>query len=254
MSIRVSARSSSNSSAASALASSVLPTPVGPRNRNEPVGRSGSEMPARARRTASDTARTASAWPTRRSPSAASMRSSLPVSPSSIRPAGMPVHADTTAAMSSGPTCSSTMRSALCDVSRARASSASRAGTSAYDRREAVARSPSRWAFSTSVCTSESCRLSSPTRFRPAFSCSHRAVSAASCVDRSASSRRSVASRSTEAASLSRSRASSSICIRSTARWSSSTSTGRLSISIRSRDPASSTRSMALSGRKRAEM
>jgi hypothetical protein len=37
----------------------------------------GSEMPARARRTASETARTASTWPTRRAPSASSMRSSL---------------------------------------------------------------------------------------------------------------------------------------------------------------------------------
>jgi hypothetical protein len=46
--------------------------------------------------------------------------------------------------------------------------------------------------------------------------------------------------------------ASSSIRIRSTARCSSSISTGLLSISIRSRDAASSTRSMALSGRKRA--
>ena len=64
MSMRTIARSSSNRNSASALASSVLPTPVGPRNRNEPVGRSGSEMPARARRTASDTARTASSWPT----------------------------------------------------------------------------------------------------------------------------------------------------------------------------------------------
>ena len=44
------ARSSSKRNSASALASSVLPTPVGPRNRNEPVGRSGSETPARARR------------------------------------------------------------------------------------------------------------------------------------------------------------------------------------------------------------
>jgi hypothetical protein len=41
---------------------------------------------------------------------------------------------------------------------------------------------------------------------------------------------------------------------RSTARCSSSISTGRLSISIRSRLPASSTRSIALSGRKRAVM
>jgi hypothetical protein len=45
-------RSSSNRNSASALASSVLPTPVGPRNRNEPIGRFGSCRPARARRTA----------------------------------------------------------------------------------------------------------------------------------------------------------------------------------------------------------
>ncbi len=60
MSIRTMARSSSNRNSASALASSVLPTPVGPRKRKEPVGRLGSATPARARRTASDTARTAS--------------------------------------------------------------------------------------------------------------------------------------------------------------------------------------------------
>src|ERR1700712_61272 len=54
MSMRTIARSSSNRKSASALASSVLPTPVGPRNRNEPVGRSGSLTPARARRTAAD--------------------------------------------------------------------------------------------------------------------------------------------------------------------------------------------------------
>ena len=54
--MRTIARSSSNRKSASALASSVLPTPVGPRNRNEPVGRSGSAMPARERRTASETA------------------------------------------------------------------------------------------------------------------------------------------------------------------------------------------------------
>src|SRR5437763_10880715 len=46
--------SSSNRNSASALVSSVLPTPVGPRNRNEPIGRLGSCRPARARRTALD--------------------------------------------------------------------------------------------------------------------------------------------------------------------------------------------------------
>ena len=59
--------------------------------------------PGAPRRT---TARTASAWPTTRAPSASSIRSSLAVSPSSSRPAGMPVHAETTSAMSSGPTSS----------------------------------------------------------------------------------------------------------------------------------------------------
>ena len=66
MSMRTSAVSSSNRKAASALVSSVLPTPVGPRNMNEPIGRFGSCRPARARRTAVETASTASRWPTTR--------------------------------------------------------------------------------------------------------------------------------------------------------------------------------------------
>ena len=68
--MRMMARSSSNRNSASVLASSVLPTPVGPRNRKDPVGRSGSEMPARDRRTASETAATAvrSRNPSRASP------------------------------------------------------------------------------------------------------------------------------------------------------------------------------------------
>src|SRR5271166_356369 len=48
MSMRTRALSSSNRNAASALVSSVLPTPVGPRNMNEPIGRFGSCSPARA--------------------------------------------------------------------------------------------------------------------------------------------------------------------------------------------------------------
>ena len=56
ISIRVIACSSSNRNAAKARASSVLPTPVGPRNMNEPIGRFGSCKPARARLTAVETA------------------------------------------------------------------------------------------------------------------------------------------------------------------------------------------------------
>ena len=69
--------SSSNMNSASALVSSVLPTPVGPRNRNEPIGRLGSCRPARARRTASETATSASSWPTTRSRSASSIAQQL---------------------------------------------------------------------------------------------------------------------------------------------------------------------------------
>src|SRR5918996_1285 len=42
MSMRIMACSSSNRNSASARASSVLPTPVGPKNMNEPIGRFGS--------------------------------------------------------------------------------------------------------------------------------------------------------------------------------------------------------------------
>ena len=66
MSSRTIARSSSNMNSASARASSVFPTPVGPRKMNEPIGRFGSCRPVRARRSAFATASTASSWPTTR--------------------------------------------------------------------------------------------------------------------------------------------------------------------------------------------
>ena len=66
MSIRMSACSSSKRNSASARASSVLPTPVGPRNMKLPSGRFGSCRPARARRIALATAVIASSWPTTR--------------------------------------------------------------------------------------------------------------------------------------------------------------------------------------------
>src|SRR5438105_550807 len=49
MSMRTIASWESNMNSARARASSVLPTPVGPRNRKVPIGRSGSERPARER-------------------------------------------------------------------------------------------------------------------------------------------------------------------------------------------------------------
>ncbi len=57
------------------------------------------------------------------------MRSSFAVSPSSRRPAGIPVHAETTSATSSGPTSSLSMTGpAAALASSAAASSFSRAG------------------------------------------------------------------------------------------------------------------------------
>ena len=91
---------------ASARASSVLPTPVGPRNRNEPIGRSGSCRPARERRSAVATASIASSWPTTRSCRRSSMWISFSVSPSSRRLTGMPVQRATTSATSSASTSS----------------------------------------------------------------------------------------------------------------------------------------------------
>ena len=66
MSIRTTAFSSSKRNDASARASSVLPTPVGPRNMNDPIGRLGSDKPARLRRIALATTVTAASCPTTR--------------------------------------------------------------------------------------------------------------------------------------------------------------------------------------------
>ena len=66
MSKRMRASSLPKRAAASALQSSVLPTPVGPRKRKEPMGRPGSFSPARPRRMARATARTAASCPTTR--------------------------------------------------------------------------------------------------------------------------------------------------------------------------------------------
>ena len=104
MSRRIRWSSLSNRKPASALHSSVLPTPVGPRKRNEPVGRFGSERPERERRIALATAAIASSWPTTRSCSFCSISSSLSRSPCISLATGMPVARATTSAISSAPT------------------------------------------------------------------------------------------------------------------------------------------------------
>ena len=104
MSSRIIRLSAPNRASVSARASSVLPTPVGPRNRKLPTGRFGSPSPARDRRTASATAATASSWPMTRSCRCCSSRSSRSFSSSVSWRTGMPVARETTSAMSAAVT------------------------------------------------------------------------------------------------------------------------------------------------------
>src|SRR5579884_1690649 len=112
MSTRKYASSEPNRNSASAFAIKVLPTPVGPTKRKEPIGRRGSFSPERARRMASAIASIASSWPTILSCSRSSMWSSRSVSASSIWLTGTPVHFATSSAMSSSSTTSSMFFSA----------------------------------------------------------------------------------------------------------------------------------------------
>src|SRR5437773_615262 len=104
ISILMSASSLPNMNSASAFASSVFPTPVGPRKMNDPIGRLGSFRPARARRTALEMISIASCWPMTRWWIDSSMWSSRSDSSWAIRVTGMPVHMATTWAISSSPT------------------------------------------------------------------------------------------------------------------------------------------------------
>ncbi len=116
MSMRTIARSSSKRNSASARASSVLPTPVGPRKINDPIGRFGSLSPARERRMALATRSSAASCPMTRSRSRSSMLMSFLTSPSSILETGIPVHLETMRATSSSST--SSFNSARCGHGR----------------------------------------------------------------------------------------------------------------------------------------
>ncbi len=108
MSIAISASASPNMNSARALLSSVLPTPLGPRNRNEPIGRFGSLRPLRARRIVLLMALMASSWDTTRLCSSFSSSSSRWASSFSSRVSGTPVIFEITSAMTSSSTTPST--------------------------------------------------------------------------------------------------------------------------------------------------
>ena len=108
--MRITLSSLSKSAWAKVRANSVFPTPVGPRKMNDPMGRRGSLIPARARITASATKDTASSCPMTRSCKISSNRNNFSRSPSTNRVTGTPVHRDTVSAISSSVTASRNKR------------------------------------------------------------------------------------------------------------------------------------------------
>ena len=102
----------SKSCSAKTRASSVFPTPVGPRKRNAPMGLFRLRMPARERNTASETASTAASCPMTRCFKCVAIVSNFSRSPSSSFATGMPDQRLTASAISSGVTSSFSMASA----------------------------------------------------------------------------------------------------------------------------------------------
>ena len=92
ISIRISASSSLNKNSARVLPNSVFPTPVGPKKRNEPIGRLPSRSPERDNLMAFANLLTASSCPIRRLCMYSSIFISFSDSFSTSLVVGMPVH------------------------------------------------------------------------------------------------------------------------------------------------------------------
>mmetsp|Transcript_5073 Transcript_5073/g.9335 ORF Transcript_5073/g.9335 Transcript_5073/m.9335 type:complete len:262 (-) Transcript_5073:1623-2408(-) len=257
MSRRIKESSESKSCFASALQSSVLPTPVGPRNIKLARGRWGSERPARERCMASATFVTASSWPITRSWSCSSRRRIFSISDWSIFFTGTPDHFETTSAMSSGSTLSR-ISDALPSSFWTASSSLCKSYHTPYRRRDASSRLYSLSAFSAARLTSSSFSLILLTSVRIFFSLSQTSLSS-SCFFFSSSL---AFSRIWMRASLDlriwsfagRLSDKSSISFLRIVLSSSSSSKGLLVACDCTLADASSTRSMALSGRKRSAM
>ena len=260
MSMRTIALSSSKRNSASAFAVSVLPTPVGPRKRKLPMGRFGSWSPLRARgarRWRPPPPPAAGRSPAARSRS--SMWTSFCISPSSSRLTGMcvqlrhhlrrcprrpPPPSRTGAPSVSSASLACLLGDGLLQLRQRRRSAA----------RRARLKSPRRSASACSLRALSSCSLSPLTSARAAFCASHCALRRVNFSLPSASSLSSCARRSRLMGSVSFFSPSRSISSCTTRRRMSSSSVGMESISMRSLLHASSTRSMALSGRKRSAM
>ena len=258
MSMRTIALVSSNRKPASARASSVLPTPVGPRKTNEPMGRLGSDSPVRLRRMALATAATASSCPTTDSWRCSSRRTSLWTSPSISLTTGIPVHRLTTSATSSSPTSSLSIAPSDLELGQGLVVlgqlgvELGQGAVAELGGALQVATALGSLGFPAGVldgllgATDGVDLVTSRAASGPRSACSSSSTSASCC---STASRRS-----TEPRSLSLARALCSISSWRRRRSSSSISSGIESISMRRREAASSIRSIALSGRKRAVM
>ena len=109
----------SKRNSASRRATSVLPTPEGPRKMKEPIGRFGLLTPRRERRIAFETPMIAASWPTIRRRSASSMWRSFSASSISSEATGMPVQEEMISSMSRRVTsCVASLRSADCALVR----------------------------------------------------------------------------------------------------------------------------------------
>ena len=170
MSTRMSAFSSPKSASASARQSSVLPTPVGPRKRQLPIGRFGSPRPTRLRRIAFETACTASSCPTTRRRSDVSICSSCLLSLEVMPATGMPVQSETISATSS-PVTARTGPACVCSQRLRSCSSSVRSFCSRSCSRAARSKSCARTALSMSAVVFVSCISSACTRSGCASAC-----------------------------------------------------------------------------------
>ena len=255
MSIRTILFSSSNNVCARVFASSVLPTPVGPRNRNDPIGFVGSLIPALERMIASVTFVTASSCPITRLWRTSSRPRIFVFSPSVSFATGIPVQREIILAISSSVTLSCTReRSSFFTFSSSISNCFWSFGSSPYCSSAALFRSYCCcatwiWRFRSSICSRNVESFSTE-----CFSFSHCAFCTENASLYSASSFCRSARRSWLSLSVSFFSAASSISICMILRCCSSSSAGRESSSVLIRAQASSTRSIALSGRNRSEI
>ncbi len=255
ISIRTIACSLSKINSARALASSVFPTPVGPIKIKDPIGRFWSWRPDRARRTAFDTASTASSCPITLRLRRSSICTSFSLSPSSILLTGIPVHLNITLAISSSSTSSfSILPDSWRSDSFTFASSKPflRSAAFPYLISATLARSPSLSACCSSTPSCSIFSLISLIVLIASFSLRQWPFILSSSPCMISSSFSSFPSLSFDAGSDSFFKASRSISVWVILCWTSSISTGILSISILSFEAHSSIRSIALSGRKRS--